>query len=62
MFIRDPPGGSPGLSFLSNPVAGQNVALYAVPAFRASNYLVSAFLAHHLHFPHKLLRSLTVDG
>ena len=32
---------------LSKPVVGQNIALHAVPAYRVSTYLVSAFLAHY---------------
>ena len=35
---------------LSKPVVGQNTALHAVPAYRASTYLVSAYPAHSTLF------------
>ena len=55
-----PHGGTQGLSKvpclteeeerfpLSKPVVGQNIALHAVPAYRTSTYLVSAFAAHSI--------------
>ena len=47
---------------LSKPVVGQNVALHAVPVYRASTYLVSAFLAHSTFiFPPEFLQSSTVE-
>ena len=50
--IKDPSGGSPGLSkfLLSNSAVGQNLALRAAPADRASTQLVSAFPAHSTSF------------
>ena len=35
---------------LSKHAVGQNIAVHAVPAYRASTYLVSAFLAHSTLF------------
>ena len=35
---------------LSMPVVGRNIALHAVPAYRSSPYLVSAFQAHSTSF------------
>ena len=35
---------------LSKPAAGQNIALHAVPAYRASTYQVSAFPTHSASF------------
>ena len=42
---------SPGLSkVLSKPVVGRNIGLHAVPADRASTYIVSTFPAHSTSF------------
>ena len=40
-------GGSPGLSKVpfSKPLVGPNIALHAVPAYRASTFSISAFPA-----------------
>ena len=35
---------------LSKAVVGQNIAVHAVPAYRASTYLVSAFPVHSASF------------
>ena len=35
---------------ISKPVVGQNIALHAMPAYRASTYLVSVFTAHSTSF------------
>ena len=42
----------PGLSkdAISMPVVGPNIALYAVPAHRASTYILSSFSAHSTSF------------
>ena len=34
----------------SKPVVGQSIALHAVPAYRASTYVLSAFPAHSTYF------------
>ena len=46
---------------LSRPVVGQNIAVRAAPADRASNSLVSAFPIHSTSFPPKPLRSSTAE-
>ena len=46
---------------LSKPVVGRNVVVHAVPAYRASTYLVTAFPAHPLHFPKFLQSSTAVE-
>ena len=51
--IKGPPGGNPGLSKVpsfSKPIVGEKIALHAVPAYRDSTYLVSAFPAHSTSF------------
>ena len=45
---------------ISKPVVGQNIALHAVPAYRACTYLVSAIPAHSTSFSQKCLQSSTV--
>ena len=39
-----------GVPRVSKPVVGQSIALHALSAYRASTYLVSAFLAHLTSF------------
>ena len=68
-----PHGGTQGLSKvpclteeeerfpLSKPVVGQNIALHAVPAYRTSTYLVSAFLGSFNFISSKFIRSSTVE-
>ena len=61
-----PGGRSPGLSkvlSISKPVVGQNIAFHAVPAYKASTDLVSAFPAHsgNFVFAKVLQTSMSVD-
>ena len=47
---------------LSKPVVSQNIALHAVPAYRASAYLVSAFPTHSTSFSPNLVFPVVNGG
>ena len=46
---------------LSKPVVGPNTPVYAIPAYRESAYIVSAFPTHSTSFSPKFLQSSTAE-